>query len=436
MRVHLKTLGCRLNEAELESWSRDFRQHGIQPTEKPEEADLLVINTCAVTEEAVKKSRKLLRRAQRDNPAARLILSGCYASLNPEQAAADFGVDLIIPNTEKEQLVNIAVEQLSLPTMPAAAIENDTFSLLEHNRQRAFIKVQDGCRYRCTYCIVTLARGEERSKPTSRIIEEIQQQQQQGIQEVVLAGVHLGGYGSDCDSSLKMLIEQVLIHTDVPRIRLGSLEPWDLPEDFWTLFANPRLMPHLHLPMQSGADSVLRRMSRRCRRQEFLDLTIDARKQGSNFNITTDIIVGFPGETDDEWQQTLEFVEAAGFGHIHIFSFSPRSGTKAAYLENPVSREKKRQRSEQLHSLAEKLKKQFLKKQLGSTAKVLVEGKYNGLKEESIFSGYTENYSRVSFSSSNDLSNRIVDIRLNTLDKGVIMATPVTGFSEDRETVA
>ena len=426
MRVHLKTLGCRLNEAELESWSRDFQRYGIQPTKEPEQADLLVINTCAVTAEAVKKSRKLLRRAQRDNPAAKLILSGCYASLNSEQIAADFGVDLIIPNTDKERLVDIAVAQLSLPTMPAAAIESNTFSLLGHNRQRAFIKVQDGCRYRCSYCIVTLARGEERSKPISEIINEIQQHQQQGIQEVVLAGVHLGGYGSDCDTNLKSLIEQVLAHTDMPRVRLGSLEPWDLPEDFWSLFSNPRLMPHLHLPMQSGADSVLRRMSRRCRSQEFLDLATSAHKQIANFNITTDIIVGFPGETEEEWQQTLEFVKAAGFGHIHIFSFSPRSGTKAAYLDNPISRELKRQRSEQLHEVALSLKQQFLTKQLGNTAKILVEGKPEQINNQSIYSGYTENYTRVSFSSGENVANKIIDVRLDNIEDELIIASSVS----------
>lgn len=415
MRVHLKTLGCRLNEAELESWSRDFQQRGIQPDGNPEHADLLVINTCAVTEEAVRKSRKLLRRAQRDNPAAKLVISGCYASLNPEQAA-DLGVDLLVPNTEKERLVDIVVEELQLPTMPVTAMQADAYSLLGNNRQRAFIKVQDGCRYRCSYCIVTLARGEERSKALPEIIREIQQHQQQGIQEVVLAGVHLGGYGSDNDSSLKTLVEEVLEHTDMPRIRLGSLEPWDLPEDFWHLFESPRLMPHLHLPMQSGANSVLRRMSRRCRTEEFLSLVESARKQVVDFNVTTDIIVGFPGETEEEWRQTLDFVEQAAFGHVHIFAFSPRNGTKAASLDNPVSREIKRRRSEQLHQLAEKTGETIMQQQLGKTVPVLVEGG-NSVSENGrqLWSGYTPNYLRVQFPSEQLLENRIVPV---TLEQG------------------
>ncbi len=412
MHVHLKTLGCRLNEAELESWSRDFQAQGILPTASPGNADLVVINTCAVTEEAVKKSRKILRRAQRDNPRAKLVVSGCYASLNPEQAAADLGVDLIVPNTEKERLAEIAIRELQLPTMPVTAMAPGSYSPLQRNRQRAFIKVQDGCRYRCTYCIVTLARGEERSRPVSEVIGEINALSEQGLQEIVLAGVHLGGYGSDTGSSLKQLVEAVLAETNIPRIRLGSLEPWDLPEDFWTLFSNPRLMPHLHLPMQSGADSVLRRMSRRCRSGEFLELVESARQQIPDFNVTTDIIVGFPGETAAEWQQTLEFVERAAFGDIHIFAFSPRSGTKAAMLPGAIPRETKRQRSEQLHQLAARLKRNMLKKQLEKTFPVLVEDTPSESETGFSQSGYLPNYLRVRFPVHDNLANQIVRVRI------------------------
>ncbi|BAO44882.1 tRNA (N(6)-L-threonylcarbamoyladenosine(37)-C(2))-methylthiotransferase MtaB [Thiolapillus brandeum] len=424
MHVHLKTLGCRLNEAELESWSRDFQSQGIQPTAAPEKADLVVVNTCAVTEEAVKKSRKLLRRAQRDNPNAKLVVSGCYVSLNPEQAAADLGVDLVVPNTDKEHLAQIAIRELQLPTMPATAMEPGGYSPLQRNRQRAFIKVQDGCRYRCSYCIVTLARGEEHSRSTADIIDEINTLQAQGIQEVVLAGVHLGGYGSDTGSSLSTLVESVLAHTDMPRVRLGSLEPWDLPEHFWSLFDNPRLMPHLHLPMQSGADTVLRRMSRRCRRDEFLDLAESARLRIPNFNITTDIIVGFPGETDDEWRQTLDFVEQAKFGHVHIFAFSPRSGTKAAMLPNPVSRETKRQRSEQLHALAVRLKQERLQREVGTVAEVLVEGRPEESGNLRLWSGYLPNYLRVHIPSPDNLENRIIRVQVEKPDGEYLLAKP------------
>ncbi len=427
MRVHLKTLGCRLNEAELEGWARDFRARGFELSSEAEGADLLVVNTCAVTEEAVRKSRKLLRRTQRDNPAARLVVSGCYASLDPDQANG-LGVDLVIPNAEKDRLVEIAARELDLPTMPASATEPGEYSLLARNRQRAFIKVQDGCRYRCSYCIVTLARGEERSRPVSEVVEEVNRVHAAGIQEVVLAGVHLGGYGSDRESSLYELVEAVLERTSIPRVRLGSLEPWDLPEGFWSLFDNPRLMPHLHLPMQSGADSVLRRMSRRCRSGEFLTLMEQARSAVPEINVTTDIIVGFPGETEEEWQQTLAFAEAAGFGDIHIFAFSPRSGTKAAEAASPVPREVKRRRAEELHRLAIHLRRRARERLLGQRVTVLTEGNPEELGSGLRWSGYTPDYQRIAFEGPAGLENSLVRLEVTAVGEERLEGRLVPGY--------
>jgi len=396
MRVHLQALGCRLNEAELETWARDFRARGIELAPDAAAADLVVVNTCAVTKESVRKSRNLIRRAQRDNPQARLIMSGCYAALSPQQAADELGVDLVVSNQEKDRLVEIAARELQLPLMPHGATEPGESALLARGRQRAFIKVQDGCRYRCSYCVVTLARGEERSRPITEIVDEINSLHTGGVEEVVLAGVHLGGYGSDQGSSLYNLVSGVLANTEVPRIRLGSLEPWDLPDRFWELFDNPRLMPHLHLPMQSGADSVLRRMSRRCRSGEFLQLVESGRRRVPDLVVTTDIIVGFPGETGEEWQQTLDFADQAGFGHIHIFAFSPREGTKAATLPLPVERALKRERSEQLHLLAGQHRRKVMQRFVGREFEVLLEGRREtGPDGQPCWSGYTPNYLRV-----------------------------------------
>ena len=417
MRVYLKTLGCRLNEAELESWKRGFHQQGVLAAEKPDDADILVVNTCAVTQEAVRKSRQLLRRAQRGNPRAKLVVSGCAATLQPERMASDLGVDLVVPNEQKDQLVSLTLNHLDFTAQSAGDMDNDGYRLLAAHRQRAFIKVQDGCRYRCSYCIVTLARGAERSRPIEDIVRQIRGLEAEGIQEVVLAGVHLGGYGSDLDSSLTALVESVLEQTHIPRLRLGSLEPWDLPSDFWRLFDNSRLMPHLHLPMQSGSDSVLRRMSRRCRSDEFLRLVEQAHHQAPQLNITSDIIVGFPGETDEEWQQTLDFVKAAEFGDLHIFAYSARSGTKAAYLPNQISRATKRQRSEQLHQLAQQLKRSAMEKQLGRTAEVLIENRV----EDYLWAGYTENYMRVLVESADDLANSCVRLRLRAIENGQLI---------------
>jgi len=414
MRVFLQALGCRLNEAELESWSRDCRERGFSLAASAEQADLVIINTCAVTGESVRKSRQLIRRAHRGNPQAKLVVSGCYASLSPDNMAAELGVDLVVPNPDKDRLISIVAERLDLPVMPEAATEPGENALLARSRHRAFIKVQDGCRYRCAFCIVTKARGDERSRSVVEIVEEVRHIHANGIQEVVLAGVHLGGYGSDIGCDLRTLITAVLAETAIPRVRLGSLEPWELPQGFWALFEDPRLMPHLHLPIQSGADSVLRRMSRRCRTAEFRELVEQARAAVPGFNITTDIIVGFPGETDDEWRQTLDFAAEMDFGHIHIFAYSPRAGTKAAGMPHQLSRELKRARSQQLHELAADSRRRVLEKAVGSVNEVLVEGRTRQAADGTeAWSGYTANFLRVDLPADNsdDMETQIVRVR-------------------------
>jgi len=410
MRVNLQVLGCRLNEAELQQWAGDFQKRGHEITGSVDDADLLVVNTCAVTGEAGRKSRQLIRRAQRNNPQARLVVSGCYATLEQQQTAGIEGVDLVVMNEDKDRLVERIHNELDLQTMPALAQRPAETALFQRGRSRAFIKVQDGCRWRCTYCIVTIARGEERSTPVKQIIEQINQHAEQGIKEIVLTGVHLGGYGSDIGSDLYSLTQTVLSETDVPRIRFGSLEPWDLHEGFFQLFENGRLMPHLHLPLQSGSDSVLKRMSRRCKTADYASLITMARDAVPDFNVTTDIIVGFPGETDEEWRTGYEFIESVGFGHTHIFSFSPREGTKAASLSNPVDAGVIKLRSRQLHGLAEQMKNEFMRQQQGKTYPVLVEDKMEAMDNGQYrYSGYTPNYLRVQIESERrDLGNTII----------------------------
>jgi threonylcarbamoyladenosine tRNA methylthiotransferase MtaB len=399
MKVHLKALGCRLNEAELEQWSQDFMKQGHRIVTESEDADWVVLNTCAVTQDAGRKSRKLMNRLYRENPAAKLIVSGCHATLQEEEVAKTLGVDLVVANQDKDQLPTKVMQQFAINNMPEIATEPGETSLFSRGRQRAFIKIQDGCRYRCTFCIVTVARGEERSRTPADIVEEINRLYTQGIQEIVLTGVHVGGYGSDLSISLYELVNIILQETDIPRIRFASVEPWDLPDDFFSLFENKRIMPHMHLPIQSGADTVLRRMSRRCKTSEFSDLVNLARQKIPEFNVTTDIIVGFPGETEEEWAETLAYVENTGFGHIHIFSYSPREGTKAARLPNPVSNDIKKQRSQELHQLADRLKADFLQKQLGMTVPVLWErGRLldeNNALGEKVFTGYTPNFCKL-----------------------------------------
>ncbi|MGZ5601654.1 MAG: tRNA (N(6)-L-threonylcarbamoyladenosine(37)-C(2))-methylthiotransferase MtaB [Methylobacter sp.] len=424
MFVHLKTLGCRLNEAELETWAQAFQKSGHQITKQAEAAQLIVLNSCAVTQDAARKSRQLIRRIHRDNPQAKLVVSGCYATLNEDEAASLLGVDLIVSNKDKDQLVEKTLSELNMDSMPVLSTEPGEISLFTRGRQRAFVKVQDGCRYRCTFCIVTVARGEESSRPVQAVIDEINALHQQGITEVILTGVHLGGYGSDLGNNLSDLIKAILAETPLPRLRLGSLEPWELPGDFFELFNNPRLMPHLHLPLQSGSDTVLRRMARRCKTEEFTAIVSQLRAKIPHFNITTDIIVGFPGETEEEWQDSFNFIKKIGFGHIHIFTYSKREGTKAAGLPGQVNNEVKKQRSRQLHELAEEMKQAFFESNVGNVFPVLWEGYSEPLDNGThrVF-GYTPNYLRVGCEISSDVlvENRTINCAITAAEEGYVV---------------
>ncbi|MCH9699586.1 MAG: tRNA (N(6)-L-threonylcarbamoyladenosine(37)-C(2))-methylthiotransferase MtaB [Gammaproteobacteria bacterium] len=433
MQVYLTSLGCRLNEAELQTWARQFNQAGCSIATRAEDAQLIVMNSCAVTQEAVRKSRHLVRRLKRNNPQAKLLMSGCYASLNTEQAAALLEVDLVVHNTEKDQVVEQGIDLLgqsandSLPN----DIENDPHTLFKLGKQRAFIKVQDGCRYQCTFCIVTIARGAEKSRTVTDIIEEINVLHDQGVQEIVLTGVHLGGYGSDINTDLTRLIETILVDTDIARIRLGSLEPWELNDGFYSVFENPRLMPHLHLPMQSGSDSVLQRMARRCKTTTFQTMVERMRADIADLNITTDIIAGFPGETESEWQQTLDFVETLKFGDIHIFPYSPRTGTRAAELPHQVEVAVRKSRARQLAERVRKDKINAMNRMLNQTVPVLWETeKRLDAQEHSVLFGYTPNYFRVGIkNNTSDLihTNTITTVELAALSSqnDFLWTTPV-----------
>ena len=395
MKVFLKALGCRLNEAELSSWAQEYIQQGYTITPNEQDADLIVFNSCSVTGQADKKSRQLLKRFHRNNPNAKVIATGCSTTLNQQRTADINGVSLIVENRKKDHLVSLSRKLLDIP-VKVDHTKQTSHQLFSRGRERAFIKVQDGCRYRCTFCIVTLARGEEKSKAVDQVIEEIQQLHQQGIQEVVLSGVHLGGYGSDIASNLTTLVKSVLENTDIARVRLGSLEPWELDNSFFDLFSNPRLMPHLHLPLQSGSDSILRKMARRCKTHEFSQLIKQARQAHQDMSITTDIIVGFPGESKQLWQQSFDYIQQCHFSDMHIFSYSQREGTKAAGLAEQVPTELKKQRNQQLQELAQKQQAKFMQQQKGKKVAILWESKTEDMGNRKVQQwGYTPNYLRV-----------------------------------------
>jgi threonylcarbamoyladenosine tRNA methylthiotransferase MtaB len=415
--INFQALGCRLNEAELETWANQFMQRGHQVTTDVEEADIVVFNSCAVTAQADRKSRQQIGRLQRKNSDARLVVTGCHASLNPDAVKNYLGVDLVVDNQQKEQLVDQALELVSdrdaCDGSSEPVVGESLNALLLRGRHRGFIKIQDGCRYRCTYCIVTLARGAERSRDEAEILAEINLLHQQGVREIALTGVHVGGYGSDTGSSLYRLLSEILEHTEIPRIRLASVEPWDLPGNFFELFRDSRLMPHMHLPIQSGCDSVLRRMARRCKTVEFARLVDKARNAIPLFNVTTDLITGFPGETEQEWRQTVDFVASTGFGHLHIFPFSARAGTKAARLPGQIDGSIKRARSREMHALAAELKQRELEQHLGNRAEVLWEQQINSHLGQWI--GYTPHYHKITSMDSQIGASDISEVSIDSI---------------------
>ncbi|HET6612825.1 MAG TPA: tRNA (N(6)-L-threonylcarbamoyladenosine(37)-C(2))-methylthiotransferase MtaB [Kofleriaceae bacterium] len=390
MNVFVTTLGCRLNEAEIARLSRDLRARGHAVVGSPAAADAMVVNTCAVTTEAARKSRKLISGLHRKNPEAPIVATGCFATLEPQRVAQLAGVDEVVTNGDKDALCARLLQMAENRAMPALAAEPGESPLHREARTRAFVKVQDGCKNRCTFCIVTVARGNERSTPIASVVDEIRGLAEAGYREAVLTGVHLGGYGRDLGTDLSALVRAILADTDIPRLRLSSLEPWDLPDGFGELWKDARLLPHVHLPLQSGADSVLRRMARRCDMARFEALVCDLRHRIADLTVTTDLIVGFPGETEAEFLATADAVRRIGFGHVHIFSYSPRPGTTAARMTGEVPGEVKRARARALFEIAAAQKRAHLSQFLGSVRQVL----WEQVSERGL-TGYTDNYLRV-----------------------------------------
>jgi len=432
LKIHLSALGCRLNEAELEQWAVRFSAAGDSISGEASDADVLVMNTCAVTREAVAKSRRKLLRLQRENPQAKLVVSGCYSELESPTALAELGVDLVVPNADKEQLVPMTRKAFADPGMPASATVPAEAPLFQRNRHRAFIKIQDGCRYRCTFCIVTVARGAERSRSIEEIVAEVRKLHADGIHEVVLTGVHVGGYGSDLGKDahgvsigLTHLVRALLDDTDIERIRFASVEPWDLSAPFLDLFANPRVQPHMHLPLQSGSDTVLRRMARRCKSAEFSRLCEDLRARAPGFQVTTDIICGFPGETEFEWEESLEFIATQQFAHIHVFTYSEREGTRAANLPDQVAVPIRQARSKRLHVLAKQLKHSVLEEAIGEQCEILWErGHKVQVEGQTLWqhSGYTPNYLKCKTLSETNIGNRILAATLSSREENHLIA--------------
>jgi threonylcarbamoyladenosine tRNA methylthiotransferase MtaB len=402
MNFFLTTLGCRLNEAESAEWGRSLESKGHQLVASAAAADVFVINTCAVTAQAARKSRKLISRLKRENPRARSVVTGCYVT----QASVRFeAIDLVVKNGDKDALVETIVREFDIRDVARTLPDASPFP---KRRTRAFVKVQDGCRNRCAFCIVTVLRGDERSRPIADVVRQVQALCADGTREIVLTGVHLGGYGTDLGTDLTELVRAVLTDTDVVRLRLSSLEPWDLPPGFGRSWQNPRLLPHLHLPLQSGSDSVLKRMARRTNTRSFRALLADLRGDVPRLSITTDWIVGYPGETQAEHQDSVAFIESMQFADVHVFPYSRRAGTRAARLPDPVAEETQRARVNDALELALALRRKTFTQVTGESRAVLWERP--GVVDDSgrrHYFGYTEDYLPVETWSPQHLQNHI-----------------------------
>ena len=403
MQVRLESIGCRLNIGEIEAIARGLAKAGHRVVGPGTPAELCILNTCTVTAIASRKSRQLIRQLKKANPTAAVIVTGCDAELAPSEMV-DIGVDLVVGNAEKERLLEIAEAEGLLDTASTDLDDLKLFEPGESTRTRAFLKVQDGCDNRCTFCVITIARGAGRSVPAEAIIEELSELQQLGYREVILSGVHLGSYGHDFGDQrgLQRLVERALTETAIERLRLSSLEPWDLDAEFFEVFRNPRLLPHLHLPLQSGCDETLKRMARRTSRREFSQLVRDARRAVPGLAISSDIIVGFPRETDEEFEESITLVEELAFSRLHIFRYSRREGTPAEKMTGQIPGPVAQERSRRMHTLAADLEHRFNSKLVGRTADVLWEtAEDHG--QTLRWSGLTPNYVRVTATTKPDV---------------------------------
>lgn len=426
MRIRLESIGCRLNAGEIDAMARRLAAAGHRIVGPGERAQLCILNTCTVTAIASKKSRQLIRQLRRSEPEASIVATGCDVEMSPERSLAA-GVDLVVGNADKDRLLDLVRHSGILKEEDQEPEAFTPFGPGESTRTRAFLKVQDGCDNRCAFCVVTLARGAGRSLPPESVLDEVRGLCQLGYQEIVLSGVHLGSYGHDLGDrhGLERLVRRILDDTDIPRLRLSSLEPWDLEPPFFENFASPRLQPHLHLPLQSGCDATLRRMARHTSEQGYSDLVASIRTVVPDVAISTDVMVGFPGETGEEFERSLAFVEEMAFSRLHVFRYSRREGTPAASMPGQVPGPVAADRGRRMHTLGEKLECAFNERLVGRELEVLWETS-EASGSELCWSGLTPNYVRVTAitAADVDLMNQITATTITGVVAGGVVGEP------------
>ncbi len=413
--VSFTTLGCKVNQFETEAMTELLEKEGFEVLPHDKESDIYIINTCAVTKESERKSRQFINKAKRNNPNAIVVAVGCSVQLNGEKLNKETAVDIIIGTKNKGNIGKLLKEKLDNMEMLDFEIEDfkgkEQFEELKistvHDKTRANIKIQDGCSQFCSYCIIPYVRGPIRSRNHEDIVEEVKKIAANGYKEIVLNGIHISSYGKDVQKqdALIELIEDINKIEGIERIRLGSLEPKLITEDFIKRYSSlNNVCDHFHLSLQSGCDSVLKRMNRKYTSIEYKNNVEIIRKYMPEAGITTDIIVGFPGETHEEFNETIEFVKTIQFSRIHVFKYSVREGTKAAEMVAQVDESTKADRSKQLIDLGNSISKEFMNQFVGKDVPVLVETQ----KKENLYEGYTTNYLKVLMKSDINIKNQIV----------------------------
>ena len=419
MKVYLTSLGCKLNQAEIESLGRRLEATGQQVVTDVTQADWAIVNTCTVTHIAARKSRRLLRHLRRENARLRLAVIGCYAEMSPDEVRSLPGVELVIPNALKDQAVSRILER-EQGEVSSLGPQARATAPLPGGRTRALVKIQDGCDNRCAYCIVTIARGPSVSRPAEEIVREVQERLDEGYREIVLTGIHIGAYGRDLEAagqprSLAELVTMLLQRTNLARLRLSSIEPWDLDDELLACWGDRRLCRRLHLPLQSGCDATLRRMGRKITTAGFAAQVARARRQIPEVAITTDVIVGFPGETEREFAASLAFVEAMAFSRVHVFTYSPRPSTPAAEMPEQVPPRVAQARSKAMLALAKRLAEGYHARLVGREVEVLFESaRPKGDTRE--WNGLTDTYVRLWVCSDEELHNRLRRVRCLAAD--------------------
>jgi len=407
MRVHFTNLGCKLNQAEIERLAREFAAAGHEVVGTLAEADLHVVNSCTVTGTAARSSRKAVGRGW---GRLRTVLTGCWATESPEKAALLAGVDLVVPNAEKDHLLARvhaafpeAVRAARTTTEPAPC---SPAPRADAGHTRALVKIEDGCNMRCAFCIIPFTRGPQRSRSLGEVVAEVGARAREGYQEVVITGVQISAWRGETDR-LADLVEAILAGTDVHRLRLTSIAPWDLDERLLDLWSNRRLCRHLHLSLQSGSTATLRRMRRPYTAESYLALLARVRTAVPGVAVTTDVIVGFPGETEEEFAESLATVESAAFAKVHVFPFSTRPGTEAEAMSGQIPPEKKKERMDRMLVASAQAEQDFQRGHLGTRATVLWERPRDGMGH-----GLTDNYLRVLSAEGAGLWNRFSEVEL------------------------